>query len=237
MDVGQNITARDGSWSFKGKNIAENFVSHVSLSVPFYYEGQELACDISEHFIRPNNIHYEIGSSTGELTKKLAERHSHKENSKIIGIEIEPEMVKKAKIHCSDIANVSFQEADIINYDFQPTDFIVSYYCIQFIKPSVRQQVINKIFDSLNWGGAFLLFEKVRAPDARFQDIYNDWYNTYKLSKGYSPDSILAKTQSLRTVLEPFSTQGNIDMLRRAGFVDITSVFKFMCFEGFLVIK
>ncbi len=89
----------------------------------------------------------------------------------------------------------------------------------------------------MNWGGAFLLFEKVRAPDARFQDIYNDWYNTYKLSKGYSPDSILAKTQSLRTVLEPFSTQGNIDMLRRAGFVDITSVFKFMCFEGFLVIK
>ena len=163
MDVGQNITTSDGSWSFKGKNVAENFVSHVSLSVPFYYEGQYLVCDISEYFMRPNNIHYEIGSSTGELTKRIAERHSHKENSKIVGIEIEPEMVKKAKSHCFDIANVSFEEADIENYDFEQTDFIVSYYCIQFIKPSIRQQIINKIYDSLNQR-AFLLFEKVRAP-------------------------------------------------------------------------
>ena len=38
-------------------------------------------------------------------------------------------------------------------------------------------------------------------------------------------------------MLEPFSTQGNVDMLRRAGFVDHMSVFKHLCFEGFLAIK
>jgi tRNA (cmo5U34)-methyltransferase len=37
--------------------------------------------------------------------------------------------------------------------------------------------------------------------------------------------------------MEPFSSQGNIDMLKRAGFVDIVTVQKYVCFEGFLAIK
>ena len=38
-------------------------------------------------------------------------------------------------------------------------------------------------------------------------------------------------------MLEPFSTNGNIEMLQRAGFKDIMSVMKWVCFEGFLAIK
>jgi tRNA (cmo5U34)-methyltransferase len=38
-------------------------------------------------------------------------------------------------------------------------------------------------------------------------------------------------------VQEPFSTQGYIDLYKRAGFVDIMSVIKWVCFEGFLAIK
>jgi len=37
--------------------------------------------------------------------------------------------------------------------------------------------------------------------------------------------------------LEPFSEAANIDMLKRAGFVDILSVYKWICFEGFVAIK
>ncbi|MEK7298654.1 MAG: methyltransferase, partial [Candidatus Margulisiibacteriota bacterium] len=43
--------------------------------------------------------------------------------------------------------------------------------------------------------------------------------------------------EQLKGVLEPFSTQGNLDLLKRAGFVDVTSVMKYICFEGFLAIK
>jgi tRNA (cmo5U34)-methyltransferase len=47
----------------------------------------------------------------------------------------------------------------------------------------------------------------------------------------------MAKTRSLKGVLEPFSTQGNIQLLKRSGFKDIMTVFKYGCFEGFLAIK
>jgi tRNA (cmo5U34)-methyltransferase len=114
---------------------------------------------------------------------------------------------------------------------------IVCYYTVQFIDPSVRQELMDKLYASLNWGGALLLFEKVRGSDARFQDILTTLYTDYKLRKGYTPEEIISKTRSLKGVLEPFSTQGNIDMLKRAGFVDINTVQKYLCFEGFLAIK
>ena len=42
----------------------------------------------------------------------------------------------------------------------------------------------------------------------------------------------LAKN-SIRT----FSSQANVDYMKRAGFKDITTIFKYICFEGFLAIK
>src|SRR3546814_18381109 len=90
----------------------------------------------------------------------------------------------------------------------------------------MRQQLIDKIYQTLQWGGAFLLFEKVRGPDARFQDILTTLYNDHKLKQGYTPDEIVSKARSLKGVLEPFSTQGNLDLLKRAGFADVTTVMK-----------
>ena len=89
----------------------------------------------------------------------------------------------------------------------------------------------------MNWGGAFLFFEKVRYNDARFQDIFTTLYNDYKMQMGYTPEEILNKTRSLKGILEPFSTQGNIDMLKRSGFKDITTIIKDISFQGFLAIK
>ena len=109
---------------------------------------------------------------------------------------------------------------------------ISSVYTIQFINPSKRQQIYKKIYNSLNWGiRTFFLFEKVRGPDARFQDILTGTYNDYKLDEGYNYEEITIKTQSLRGVLEPFSTNGNLGLLKRAGFKDILIIFKYICFE------
>jgi tRNA (cmo5U34)-methyltransferase len=134
-------------------------------------------------------------------------------------------------------ANVTFAVDDIALVSLEPCDLITAYYTVQFVRPSIRQELINKIYQSLAWGGAFLMFEKVRASDARFQDITTGLYTDYKLEQGYTPEEIVQKSRSLKGVLEPFSTQGNLDLLRRAGFVDVISVMKYVCFEGFLAVK
>lgn len=236
MEVGQNIKATKACWGFDG-SVPDTFVEHIRRSVPYYEEGHDLVCQLSDFFCHQNGICYEIGVSTGHLLRKLAEHHVLKSNIQWVGIDTVEEMVAKAKDNCSDISNIAIEHGDARIYNFEKTDLIVSYYCLQFIPPRDRQFVFNRIYEALNWGGAILLFEKVRAPDARFQDIITSLYNDFKLHEGFSADEILNKSASLRSVLEPFSTNANIKMLQRAGFVDIITVMKYLCFEGFLAIK
>lgn len=236
--VGDGLKAENANWNFKGE-VALNFDEHVSKSVPFYKEGHQLVCNLSDFFITNDSVCYELGCSTGELTVKLAKHNALKPNSRFIGIDIEPDMINGAleKKNKAGIANVEFYTDNILQFDYEKADMIVSYYTMQFVRPRVRQDIFNKVYESLNWGGAFILFEKVRANDARFQDIMTALYNEYKIAQGYSSEEIISKARSLKGVLEPFSTQGNIDLLKRAGFVDIISVLKYVCFEGFLAIK
>lgn len=236
--VGDSITAANAGWTFSGA-VADTFDDHVSKSVPLYNEGHKLICAMSDFFVKPGSRVYEIGSSTGTLTTKLASHNAHKSGASFVGIDIEADMVAKAqdKARAAKMANVNFVADDIIAMEFEPSDLVVAYYTVQFVRPSVRQMLIDKIYKSLHWGGAFILFEKVRGPDARFQDIATSLYNDYKLEQGYSTDEIVSKARSLKGVLEPFSSQGNVDLLKRAGFSDIMTMQKYICFEGMLAIK
>ena len=232
--VGQNISARNSSWTFGGK-VSKDFDNHIDKSVPLYKWTHELGLNFSDFFIKDKSMVYDLGCSTGTFVKKLSQRHSNK-NFFIKGFDVEKNMVKTAKKNNSKIKN-KILCADINKIKFQKIDFITSYYTLQFVNPSKRQEIFDKIFKGLNWGGGFLFFEKVRAPDARFQDMMSLMYNEFKLENNFNADEIIAKSRSLKGVMEPFSSNANRDLCKRAGFRDIITVFKFICFEGFLAIK
>jgi tRNA (cmo5U34)-methyltransferase len=236
MKVGHDITAEKANWSFGG-DVPDTFVSHIRQSVPLYEEGHELTCLISDFFVSNSSTVYEIGVSTGELLKKLALNAKGKPNARFIGMDVESAMTAKARAHCKDLPSVTILDEDARIFDFEAADLIVSYYTMQFIPPRDRQKLFDKIYASLNWGGAFIMFEKVRAPDARFQDMATTLYNDFKLRQGFTCEEIVMKTRSLKGILEPFSTEANIGLLKRAGFVDVTTISKYICFEGFLAIK
>lgn len=233
--VGDGLSAAPARWTFGGET-SRHFDGHVSRSVPDYAEGHRMVLALSEFFLGPGSLCYELGCSTGALTRLLAERHRDRDVA-FIGVDVEPDMVKLATERCLDLANVEIVESDIAAMEFKPADLVVAYYTVQFMAPKVRQAVVDSIFTALAWGGAFVMFEKVRAPDARFQDLLTQLYTEFKLKNGYTPTEILAKTRSLKGVLEPFSAQGNLEMLGRAGFQDVMPVMKNLCFEGFLAIK
>ena len=208
--TGDNIITSKGVWKFD-KKTSKNFDAHVSKSVPLYNEGHKLITDLSDFFISNNSTVYDIGCSTGSLIEKII-LNNNKKNFKIYGIDTEKSMIDISKKRLKKYPQCTLRCNDINKVKFRKSDFIISYYTIQFIHPKLRQLLMNKLYESLNWGGALVVFEKVRSPDARFQDITTQLYNEFKMMNGYSNDEILSKTLSLKGVLEPFSTQGNIDL-------------------------
>ena len=235
MDTGDGIKAQNANWKFDGETVL-SFEEHINRSVPYYHDGHLLVENLSDFFIKDDSTVYEIGSSTGKLIHSLAKRHQFRKDASFLGVELEKDMFEYAKKRYK-LNNLNFICEDVNLFDFQKSDFIVSYYTVQFVHPKHRQVLIDKIYNSLEWGGAFVMFEKVRANDARFQDIITTLYMDYKLENGYKPDEIVAKQRSLKGVLEPFSSEANTDMLKRAGFVDILTVFKYLNFQGILAIK
>ncbi|MCB1747144.1 MAG: methyltransferase domain-containing protein [Gammaproteobacteria bacterium] len=233
--VGDIIDAHNADWRFSGA-ASTHFDAHVARSVPFYAETHELVLRLSDFFVHEDSRVYDLGCATGGLLAGLAARHGAR-RLRLVGIDCEPDMVRLARQRCAEHAGCNIEQDNLATYAFEPCDLVVACYTLQFVPPRVRQQVFDAIYGALEWGGAFVLFEKVRAPDARFQDIMSALYVDHKLEQGYSGDEIVAKARSLKGVLEPFSREGNLGLLERAGFVDVMSVFKYVCFEGFLAIK
>lgn len=235
MNVGDTIVANNAGWTFGG-DVPKSFDSHVKKSVPLYEEGHALVCKLSDYFLTEGSTVYDLGTSTGSLLEKIANYHPNK-SLRLIGVDREKAMVEEAQARHAEEKRIEMVCEEMSDLEMEKSDLVISYYTIQFIRPSIRQEIIEKIYSSLNWGGAFILFEKTRGPDARFQDILTGLYSDFKLDQGFSTEEIIGKSRSLKGVLEPFSTEGNYDLLKRAGFKDYMTFMKYICFEGIIAIK
>jgi len=224
-------------WSFGG-NIPKKFENHIKNSIPYYLEGHKIINKLSDFFLFNNSTCYDLGCSTGNLLIKLS-NFTKKKEIRFNGIEIEKKMyfLAKENIKKNKIKNIKIHNTDIKKFKLKKNNLIISYYTIQFIHPSHRQKIFDKIFKSLNWGGAFIMFEKIRGNDARFDNIINSLYFDFKEENKFIPKEILNKSRSLRGVMEPFSDNGNLGLLKRAGFKDIQTIFHHLCFKGYLCIK
>mgnify|MGYP001289489052 CR=1 FL=1 len=237
MKIGNKITAKNASWTFD-KNVPKNFSKHIKNSIPFYNEGHNICLQLSDFFLKEKSNCYDLGCSTGTLLNKLSSRND--KNINFVGIDSIKKMIVQAKKENKIKKNsnkITYVNGDFLKIKLKKTDLITSYYTIQFIPPKFRQDILNKVFKSLNWGGAFIMFEKIRASDARFQDIFSITYNDFKLKNNFSPKEIIYKTKSLKGIMEPFSDFGNLSLIKRAGFKDVIPVFQWLCFKGYLCIK
>lgn len=231
----KKIKLENSNWNFSG-NVPQNFDKHISKSIPFYKDSHTIGLLISDFFIPEKGLVCDLGCSTGTFISSLANRHSHKK-FKIYGYDEIPGMVKLAKKNCKIHTKVKIFNKDILKIKLKKINYITSFFTIQFIHPSKRQKLFENIYNGLEWGGGFLFFEKVRASDARFQDMTNQIYTEIKIENGFSDSEIINKSRSLKGVMEPFSSDANIKLAKRAGFKDVMSVFKYINFEGFLAIK
>jgi trans-aconitate methyltransferase len=64
---------------------------------------------------------------------------------KFYGIDVEKKMIDFAKKN-NKFENCKFKVADIKDYKMSNFNIITSYYTLQFINPSNRQKIVDKIF-------------------------------------------------------------------------------------------
>ena len=215
--------------------VAGVFDDMLLRSVPFYKENLNLQIDILKNFLQPNDKIIDLGSSTGtfliELSKKI-------DNLNLIGLDSSDAMIKKSIQKAKAFnSNAKFIKTDFLDYDLSNSKAIIANYTIQFIRPLKREKLIQKIYDSLNNDGIFLMSEKLITENKKLNKIMIDIYYEYKKQKGYSEYEIAAKREALENVLIPYTMQENIEMLKNAGFSDIDVIFRWNNFATFIAFK
>ena len=117
------------------------------------------------------------------------------------------------------------------------SDYIISHYTLQFIRQNLRLKILKKIYNSLNPGGGFVLFEKVYANNSRFEKIFSDMLVDFKSKNNFSEKEIINKNKAIRGILEPLTTRQNIINLKKAGFKNNQIIHQDINFIGILSIK
>ncbi len=229
------IQGEVSNWKFN-KEVANIFENHVRKSVPLYDDIHETIENLSEWFIEEDTNVYDIGTSTGEALKRVMKHHRNKRIN-YIGIDNSKDMIEKAKEILKDGINLINDDVTNANFKIHNASFITVVLTLQFIPKRKRQEVINKLYNGLNEGGALIIVEKVIGNNAKFDEMFIELYHDFKLEKGLTEKEVFAKSRSLRGVMQPNTTAENMNMLNKAGFSDVDIFFKWCNFVGIIAVK
>ncbi|TLD82168.1 carboxy-S-adenosyl-L-methionine synthase CmoA [Helicobacter sp. MIT 05-5293] len=179
---------------------------------------------------------YDLGSSTG--TTLLALSQTLPLHTRFIGIDNSQAMVDKASLKAQAYeAKIDFVCADLLEYNFLPSQVVIANYILQFIRPMQRAALLQKIYHSLRNGGILIISEKMISHHRILDHQMIERYLRYKSEQGgYSQTEISKKREALENVLVPFSLEENMALLKQTGFEGIEVLFKWVNF-GTIIAK
>jgi len=213
--------------------VASVFDDMLNRSVPFYKENQDLIIEYIIHNLDEFNTITDLGCSTAAFLIELWQKANRELN--LIGIDNSKPMLEIAKKKALAYGvDINLVEADILDYNFTKSDFFISNYTLQFIRPLKRPKLVKSIYNSLNENGRFIFSEKVVFDDKILDKQIIDIYYNYKKKQGYSQMEITKKREALENVLIPFTIKENIAMCKEAGFKSIDTLFQWGNFVTFV---
>jgi tRNA (cmo5U34)-methyltransferase len=235
LDAAGHVTAEDqplsptkaGSWTFGG-GLARVFDDHVRRSIPGYLTLHELCLQALAREVRPGDVVYDLGCSTGLFTSRLKRTWP---NLRVIGVDNEQEMIAEASRRDGEVEFVCHSVAEL---ELEPARAVVALYVLQFLPLAQRLTTLERIRRSLGGSGLLVLAEKVHFLDPGEQARVDSAYRAFKLAQGFSEAEVDAKARALEGVLVPLTASENEALLRAAGFLSIDLLFSELGFRAWV---
>ncbi len=164
----------------------DNFDNHINKSIPQYDFLVEYIRRISEYFIDRHTNVYDLGCSTGKLLKSMKKMN----NVNYFGID-------DSALIPTGHEYINFLKKDVFDVDYMNASFITSVFTLQFLPKVKRTELLCKIRNGLNQGGAFVICEKIYASDSMIQAMNTSLYYEDK-SKNFTAEEIYQKELQLR---------------------------------------
>ncbi|MDR2044497.1 MAG: methyltransferase domain-containing protein [Clostridium sp.] len=225
-------------WAFTA-DVADCFDDMLERSIPYYHSMRELIYAIGRNFVMPETTIVDIGCSNGLNIAPFIANFGACNRYALVDVS-EP-MLDKVRQKYENLIKQGV--VDVLNMDVTKdlpdcsTSLIMSVLSLQFTPIEYRQSTIQRIYDLLTPGGAFIFVEKVIGDTSQIDRLFIDEYYNLKSKNGYSQEAIDAKRKSLEFSLVPVKEKYNADMLLQSGFKAVECFWRALNFMGFIAIK
>lgn len=217
-------------------SVASVFDDMIGRSVPFYEQNLELISSLICGFAKDEDVVLDLGCSTANTLLRIHQKTN--KSLKLIGLDNAEAMLEIAKSKASAYgAKLDLRFADLLDYDLPESNFIISNYTLQFIRPLDRASFTQKIYNSLRKNGLCFISEKIIYKDKKLDKQMIDLYKNFKKNQGYSEFEISQKREALENILVPYTEAENLKMLQNSGFKNIEIIMKWGNFMTFLCVK
>jgi len=222
---------KSDKFSFTG--VADHFDDHINKSIRGYAELRDDIVGISRYFVENQTMVVDIGCSQGSLIRRIRNSNDHAPDANYVGIDVNPSFQQ----HWKDEQNLKFLIEDVRTWDgLKNLSFAISLFTFQFIPERDRLRLMQKIYENLVDGGAFVCSEKIFSKNAKVQDMMDSLYYDFK-KKSFSEKEIMDKEQELRHLAKNTTETLLINQLRNIGFRGIQVFWRNFNFIGVLAMK
>ncbi|MGP1947363.1 MAG: carboxy-S-adenosyl-L-methionine synthase CmoA [Arsenophonus sp. NC-PG7-MAG3] len=226
------------NWQFD-KKVAEVFPDMIKRSIPGYSDIITMIGMLATRFVTSNSTIYDLGCSLGAVALSI-HRNIKNKNCKIIAIDNSAAMIERCQqyIHAyKGNASVEIIKGDILDINIQNASMVVLNFTLQFIAPTVRQELINRIYQGLNPGGVLVLSEKFNFSDEKISNLLFNMHYDFKRANGYSELEISQKRNILENSMLTDSISKHKSRLLAARFHHCDLWFQCFNFGSLLAIK
>ena len=221
----------------------EGFDDHIEHSIRGYTNLLDDIVSLSRNFVEDETNVIDIGCSTGKLTEAFVKSNQQLyKYANYIGIELAPSFFNELDERHERMKNeyywaiFDFQKKDVRCYKFENCSLVTSIFTLQFMPRKDRFDVLQNIYNGLNFGGAFIFAEKTVCDDSRLQEMITFNFYDYK-RKHFEASDILEKEKTLRNMLKPNTWKELEGMLQCAGFKTAQPFWRNHMFVGAIAIK
>lgn len=221
----------------------EGFDNHIDMSIRGYNHLHDDIVSLSRYFVENDTCVVDIGCSTGKtIAAMAAQNHEFAPKANYIGVEVADGFKDDMDNRRIELemkypeTRFDFEFMDIREYDFYNCSLVTSLFTLQFMPIKDRQDTLDRIYDGLNVGGAFLFAEKILANDAKSQDMLTFTFYDYK-RRSFSEADIMQKEVTIRNMLKPNRWFEIEEMLFSAGFRSIQPFWQNFLFVGAVALK
>ena len=228
-----------GAFQFD-QSVAAVFPDMIRRSVPGYQTILTGIGELTARYWQPGSRLYDLGCSLGAAALTMRRQLPREADCRIVAVDNSEAMLSRAREYVDAYRSeipIDLVCADVCDIPIEDASVVVMNFTLQFIDPTQRTALLQRIFDGLRPNGILILSEKIHFEDPAIQAAIEHLHLQFKRANGYSELEISQKRSALENVLITDTLATHLERLHGVGFAHAAPWFQAYNFTSLLCIK